>query len=305
MKSSLQFAILAEIQSSTWKNTLPLRFNFQSSSEEPKKGFLSKNPCLPGAGPAQFKGIQLNTHYFEQKILYIYRYMLCIHCKIANKSKIHWFRVFWPKARFPAASLPVSTRPIGQTISPIGPTSKGQSNSPLPNGPVPFGPPPSPRQARSSLLLDLDRRWRRLERAGKVAGQRLGAEARTERRPASRAAGRGGGADPGRQRHCGRQGAGRGGSRQGQAGSGTEAVRQGARCRAPGARRPGGVPAPSASARCRAAASGGRRAAATPPRGTGQRRPAGSGKLRAAASSSARQQAARYQEAAAHYKRSN
>ena len=130
-------------------------------------------------------------------------YMLCIHCKIANKSKIHWFRVFWPKTRFPVASLLVSTRPIGQTISPIGPTSKGQSNSPLPNGPVPFGPPPSPRQARSSLLLDLDRRWRQLERAGRAAGQRPGAEARPERRPASRAAGRGGGADPGRQRYCG------------------------------------------------------------------------------------------------------
>jgi len=167
---------------------------------------------LAGAGPAQFKGIQLNTHYFEQKIIYIYMYMLCIHCKIANKSKILWFRVFWPKTRFPVASLPVSTRPIGQTISPIGPTSKGQSNSPLPNGPVPFGPPPSPRQARSSLLLDLDRRWRRLERAGRATGQRPGAEVRPERRriPRAAAALRQAGRrarrqpeGPGRQRHCG------------------------------------------------------------------------------------------------------
>ena len=187
-------------------------------------------------------------------------YMLCIHCKIANKSKILWFRVFWPKTRFPVASLPVSTRPIGQTISPIGPTSKGQSNSPLPNGPVPFGPPPSPRQARSSLLLDLDRRWRRLERAGRAAGQRPGAEARPERRPASRAAGRGGDADPGRQRHCGRQGAGRGGSRQGQAGSGTVAVRRARDAERPA---PGGWAACRRPARCGAAASGGRRAAAS------------------------------------------
>jgi len=191
--------------------------------------------------------------------------MLCIHCKIANKSKIHWFRVFWPKTRFPVASLPVSTRPIGQTISPIGPTSKGQSNSPLPNGPVPFGPPPSPRQARSSLQLDLDRRWRRLERAGRAAGQRPGAEARPERRPASRAAGRGGGADPGRQRHCGTA-AGRALGTVAAGRARPAAALWLCGCgRARDAERPapGGRAACRRPARCGAAASGGRRAAAS------------------------------------------
>ena len=64
-----------------------------------------------GAGPPQFKGIQLNTHYFEQKFLYIYMYMLCIHCKMINNSKIQRFSVLWPK--HVSLSAPTS-QPNGQ-----------------------------------------------------------------------------------------------------------------------------------------------------------------------------------------------
>ena len=113
------------------------------------------------------------------------------------------------------------------------------------------------------------------------------------------AAGRGGGADPGRQRHCGTA-AGRA--------LGTVAAgraRPAAALWLCGCGRARDAERPAAGWRAGAQRVSALRSSGHAATGQGQRRPAGCGKLRATASDSARQQAARHQEAAAHYKRSN
>ena len=56
-------------------------------------------------------------------------YMLCIHCKIANSSKIYWLRAFWSKPRNqtpPSRSQHKAQRPKS---SPVGPMPEPPSNS--------------------------------------------------------------------------------------------------------------------------------------------------------------------------------